>query len=283
MDPIRILCRLAPSRSNARLVSFGSGWEHQVWAVDDDLVLRVNPAPDEAVRARAVQRDVRLLDLVGDHLTVPAGEVIAADLALGAMLMRRVPGYAVADGGRVDTDFAADLARLLTELRTVPTVPAAQVAGVPPSSPQEWWEDALAQYERAADQFEADDRRAVETWLADPVPEEAEPHVLCHNDLGDEHLMVDGNGRLAGVIDWTDAVVGDPARDLALIQFDLGLDLARDVVTAAGWERDHALWDRARWFAVRAGVWGICRRLRSDGIGVGEQLPRLRALLAASR
>lgn len=281
MDPMRILSRLAPSRSNARLVSFGSGWEHQVWAVDDDLVLRVNPAPDEAVRTRAVQRDLRLLDLVGDHLTVPVGEVIAAEPTLGAMLIRRVAGCPVADGGRPGPGFAADLALLLTELRTVPTVPATQVAGVPPSSPQDWWEDVLAHYERAADQFESADRRAVESWLAGPVPDETEPHVLCHNDLGDEHLVVDADGRLAGVIDWTDAVVGDPARDLALIQFDLGLDLARDVVTAAGWEGEHDLWDRARWFAVRAGVWGICHRLRSDGIGVGEQLQRLRVLLTA--
>lgn len=283
MDPWPILRELAPTRRRARLTSCGSGWEHRVWTVDDDLVLRVNPAQDETVRTRSVQRDLRLLELVGAHLSVAVGEAVAAAPALGAMLMRRVPGRAVADGGRMGPVFAADLARLLTELRAVPAVPAAQVAGTPPSSPRAWRDELAADFARASDRFEPADGRAVEAWLAGPVPGEPEPHALCHNDLGDEHLMVDDQGRLAGVIDWTDAVVGDPARDLALIQFDLGLTVARGVVEAAGWEHDHDLWERARWFAIRAGVWGICRRLLSDGVGVAEQLPRLRSLLGAAR
>jgi aminoglycoside phosphotransferase (APT) family kinase protein len=37
---------------------------------------------------------------------------------------------------------------------------------------------------------------------------------FIHNDLSAPHLLVH-NGKLAGVIDWGDAVVGDPARDYA--------------------------------------------------------------------
>jgi aminoglycoside phosphotransferase (APT) family kinase protein len=37
---------------------------------------------------------------------------------------------------------------------------------------------------------------------------------LIHNDLSAPHLLVH-DGRLSGVIDWADAVVGDPARDYA--------------------------------------------------------------------
>lgn len=43
----------------------------------------------------------------------------------------------------------------------------------------------------------------------------------CHQDLGIEHLLVD-SGRLVGVIDWTDAALADPARDLGLLLRDLG-------------------------------------------------------------
>jgi aminoglycoside phosphotransferase (APT) family kinase protein len=38
--------------------------------------------------------------------------------------------------------------------------------------------------------------------------------VLCHGDLRDAHILVDA-GRLAGVIDWGDALVADPWWDIA--------------------------------------------------------------------
>lgn len=279
-NPRDALRRLAPGRCSARLSSFGSGWQHRVWEVDDDLVLRLNPDPDEAARALAVERDVRLLELIGPAVSVRVGAVVAADAGLGAMLLRRVPGRAVADGARTTPALADDLARLLTELWAVPSESAAQVAGTPKASPQEWLTQLRADFDRVADELDPADRRAVESWLEHPAPGVSTSPVLCHNDLGDEHLFLDADGRLCGVIDWTDAVVGDRARDLALIQFDLGLDLARAVMRAAGCAADAELWERARWFAIRAGVWGIGRRLAGDGAGVDAQLPRLRALLS---
>jgi aminoglycoside phosphotransferase (APT) family kinase protein len=44
----------------------------------------------------------------------------------------------------------------------------------------------------------------------------AEPSELClvHADLGPDHLLTTG-GRVSGVIDWTDARIGDPGVDLA--------------------------------------------------------------------
>lgn len=46
---------------------------------------------------------------------------------------------------------------------------------------------------------------------------------FCHNDLGAEHLLADQKtGIITGAIDWADAAVTDPARDLAMIYRDLG-------------------------------------------------------------
>ena len=56
--------------------------------------------------------------------------------------------------------------------------------------------------------------------------------VLLHADLGPEHLLV-RDGRLAGVIDWGDARLGDPALDYAWLltgpfaDWDVDLDLRR--------------------------------------------------------
>jgi aminoglycoside phosphotransferase (APT) family kinase protein len=40
---------------------------------------------------------------------------------------------------------------------------------------------------------------------------------IVHNDLGPEHVLVAASGDLAGVIDWEDAEVGDPAADFAFL------------------------------------------------------------------
>ena len=43
------------------------------------------------------------------------------------------------------------------------------------------------------------------------------PHALVHGDLGCGHLLADAAGRLAAIIDWGDALIADPAYDLAAL------------------------------------------------------------------
>ncbi len=43
----------------------------------------------------------------------------------------------------------------------------------------------------------------------------AERSTLVHGDLYARHLLIDGDGRPSGVIDWGDVHLGDPAIDLA--------------------------------------------------------------------
>jgi aminoglycoside phosphotransferase (APT) family kinase protein len=63
--------------------------------------------------------------------------------------------------------------------------------------------------------------------LREPPPVQA----LVHGDLGEANLLV-RDGRLAGVIDWTDAHVGDPAMDLTWFVQCLGLERARAALAA---------------------------------------------------
>jgi aminoglycoside phosphotransferase (APT) family kinase protein len=45
--------------------------------------------------------------------------------------------------------------------------------------------------------------------------------VLCHNDLGIEHILVIDN-KIAGIIDWGGVAITDPACDFARIYRDVG-------------------------------------------------------------
>ncbi|ADB32283.1 aminoglycoside phosphotransferase [Kribbella flavida DSM 17836] len=51
---------------------------------------------------------------------------------------------------------------------------------------------------------------------------------LVHCDLGPEHLLV-RDGRITGVIDWTDAEIGDPAVDLSWLLHDAPAGIAEGV------------------------------------------------------
>ena len=80
------------------------------------------------------------------------------------------------------------------------------------------------------------------------------PFVVCHGDLHLRHLLVDGDGSAAGVIDWGDLCLADPAVDLMIAYLAFSGE-ARAALLAAygrpvGAERELA----ARTCAISVGV-----------------------------
>ncbi|MDR3083372.1 MAG: phosphotransferase, partial [Streptomyces sp.] len=59
--------------------------------------------------------------------------------------------------------------------------------------------------------------------------------VLVHHNLRGEHLVVSGDGRVRGVLGWTDAIVDDPAEDIAQLAVAVGAPAAVRAVTLAGY------------------------------------------------
>ena len=95
-----------------------------------------------------------------------------------------------------------------------------------------------------------DRRRAVEAFLQAELPREPRVLTFCHNDLGAEHLLATSDGTvLTGVIDWFDATVADPARDLGLILRDIGPVVANAIVRRTNAADDDALVARAVFYA----------------------------------
>src|SRR5690606_16070564 len=92
--------------------------------------------------------------------------------------------------------------------------------------------------------------------------------VLCHNDLGAGHLLVDGEPPavvVTGVIDWGDAALGDPAVDLARLHRDLGPAAAEAIRRRAdGLIGDEDL-DRVAFYARCALLAALAYGVRSRG------------------
>ncbi|MEV5843830.1 aminoglycoside phosphotransferase family protein [Streptomyces sp. NPDC051985] len=254
-----------------------AGGEHSTWWVGTRHVLRL--APDKEATARQ-RRELRLRDLARPHLPV----AVPASVAHGEW----APGLtytldtAIAGGTAEEHDVSAvgeaDLAGLLTGLREVP-VRQAETLGVPRTPPRSL--EALrrmagpaAERLAAADEFDPAPLLQFTSPGAAQLAAQPGTAVLVHHDLRGEHLVVSADGRVRGVLDWTDAAVGDPAEDIAGLALAVGSGAAVRAATLAGYGARPCL--RGLWLARCDTVIRLADRLegRDD-----SPLPLLRTRL----
>ena len=132
------------------------------------------------------------------------------------------------------------------------SIDSAQRAGVPkmPDLVDYWHDRALTELEiLSVDQVDTDE---VGRFLADHLPASfAGSMCLTHNDLYTEHILLDSaSGSVSAIIDWSDAVIGDPAIDFAALYPWLGTSGVQSVLTSYSRPIDDQLLARARYLAV---------------------------------
>jgi len=88
---------------------------------------------------------------------------------------------------------------------------------------------------------------------------------LCHGDLKAAHILVD-SGRLAGVIDWGDAVVGDPLWDVA--RYAHRADAESLALLLDGYDPSRSLASTLAWcLPLYAVLWILVDAIASHRIG----------------
>lgn len=114
----------------------------------------------------------------------------------------------------------------------------------------------------------------------EPAPAASSMHSLLHNDLRPEHILVSSCCVPAmGIIDWTDAILGDPALDYLWIWLCWGDALLIEVFPQLGEEQSRALLDRIRYM-------GLCKAIVEISYGLQTKTPEkiaigLRAIASA--
>ena len=226
------------------------GGEHATWWVGSRHVLRLAPNRAATVRQR---RELRLRDLVRPYLPVAVPASVAhGEWAPGLTytLDTKLPGRSGEDQD-VSAVGEADLAGLLTGLREVPARQAESL-GIPRTAPRSLDElrrtaEQAAERLAAADEFDA--ARLLQLTQAGAIQLAAQTGTaaLVHHDLKGEHLVVSTDGRVRGVLDWTDATLGDPAEDIAGLALAVGSPAAVRAATLAGYGARPCL--RGLWLA----------------------------------
>ena len=176
------------------------GWDYKVLILDDEWVVRW---PRHKLAVEEIEKEVDLLPALAPLLPVevPRFEYVSREPWLVAYRFIRGEPLVAEDPEGV---------RAFLE-----TLHAIDVREVPAPRP-----DWLETYRELADEFrrvvlpllDVDERPGGDRLLAETETLTGFEPVLTHSDLGPPHLLV-RDGRLAGVIDWGDARVGDPALD----------------------------------------------------------------------
>ncbi|WP_437801804.1 macrolide 2'-phosphotransferase [Sorangium sp. So ce693] len=223
----------AARREGLRLVTSHAGFDTSgldflvVHARDEDGVPWVVRTPRRLAVVASARVEARVLALVRRRLPVAVPDWrVHTDQVIAYPRLVDVPAVTVdPEAGvrwnRVDpaAPSAAFIASVAEALAALQRTDAAEVeaAGVP-VKPIDGARQALA---RAMDET-----RAVlappdvlwarwQRWLANDAiwPREL---ALVHGDLHPGHMLVDEGGRLTGILDWTEAHLGDPSGDFAL-------------------------------------------------------------------
>jgi aminoglycoside phosphotransferase (APT) family kinase protein len=249
-----VLSRHMPDYSVEFVRLLGEGLENEAYEVNGELVLRFSKAPDAA---REVRREARLLRIVLELSPLPTPEPQFTSEVDGCLGYFKLPGVTVLDvpAGRrraLTIPIARSLGALLATLHSIPFARLADVVEVDRGALVDWRDEAEAGFRLLASHIPSGHHPRIKAFFDAGVPAEADMLVFSHNDLGIEHVLVDGSAStVTGIIDWTDAAIVDPAHDFGRIYRDLGpaaLDAALDSY-GVGPEPPEQLRSRAEFFA----------------------------------
>jgi aminoglycoside phosphotransferase (APT) family kinase protein len=209
-----------PEFAEAPVRPFGAGWDNELYSVGADWLFRF---PKRAEVVPWLTREIEVMAKVGSALgpAVPRFEHVGAPSELFPYPFvgyRRLAGVG-ADESPV-TDLAAlsrDIGRLLSDLHRID-------AGQIPATPggwerapwSDWRADLMAQADVVRPLLAPDLLAKANPYLAGEVTEPPQdgPCRFIHNDICPEHLLVDpATGRLTGLIDFADAMVGEVVLD----------------------------------------------------------------------
>jgi aminoglycoside phosphotransferase (APT) family kinase protein len=197
-------------------VLLGAGLDHTAYEVNGELIVRFGGEPE---------REARLLAVVAGVSPLPVPEPVFVAAELDCLAYAKLPGTPLLNVPRSarDASIAATLGEFLAALHALPIARMAGLVDTDDHPLTEWLREAAATYPTVAGRIPPAHRRSIEAFLAAPPPGAGYTPVFSHNDLGIEHVLVDPEtGTVTGVIDWSDAAIVDPARDVGKLYRDLG-------------------------------------------------------------
>jgi len=257
-----------------------TGWDFlvvQATAVDGTpWILRVPRRPPVV---KAAMAEAKLIATLRGRLpvAVPDFRIVTPDLIAyprlagepaGAGNPRTGPLTWCIDPANPPEALVRALGRVVAQLHTTPVSEVAET-GIPVRSP----DDARTAFAQRL-QFGQTELGMHPSWLErgrrwlDDDRLWAESMVLIHADLHPGHTLVDGTGTLTGILDWTDAEVGDPGQEFLVVARTFG-QVMFDRLVDVYHEYGGPAWPGLRGHVREAlAFWPLERATKAAGLGM---------------
>lgn len=242
-----------PDLAGLALTVVDEGWDNVMFRLGEDFAVRL---PRRAAAAKLIEHELAWLPRLAPDLPI----AVPAPVRAGApgcgypwrwSVLPWIPGTS-GDLEEPDDGEARALAAFFRALHVLaPTdAPRNPVRGVPLANRRRMVEERLARVAKATTLVSPALTRIWHEALDAPMDA---PDTWIHGDLHARNVLV-SEGRIAGIIDWSDMAAGDRATDLAAIWGLLASREARIEAIEACGIASEATWARARGWAFAFGV-----------------------------
>jgi aminoglycoside phosphotransferase (APT) family kinase protein len=262
---------------NATVEAFGSGWDNAAFLVGGSIVFRF---PRRRTAVRLIERECALLGPIAPYLPLAisaptyvgrASDVFPWPFA-GYALIAGTPASEVTLDDAARCALAAPLGNFLHALHAVETAPLVE-RGLPPDEIGRL--DPVKRIRLARERVDSlaqagvEDGATLVAWLETHPPQSlaAGRRTIVHGDLYARHILLDDRRGVAGVIDWGDIHLGDPALDIALAHLMLPSG-AHGTFRSAYGPIDERTWSVARFRAVYHAMLEIDYGVREHDAGM---------------
>ena len=223
------------------LQRIGEGGQHFAWLVNEAIILRI---PVDQSNTAHIDWEQKLTALISTK--APATEsLLPACLLMGTWhgwrygIYRRIPGTSIeATPGIVNESTERGLCHFLQALSSVSVESAAQVVATEEVDFDQIGANAAKALARLQSRNQVggfNNNMAKLMAYTHSDVQDTIGKVVAHADLKGEHIFVDADGKLTGVIDWSDAVVTHPAVDVAGLAISVGSKRAARIGSMAGY------------------------------------------------
>lgn len=257
-----------------RLTPLGAGWDNAAFLINETIVFRF---PLRQAMAALLLRETEILPRIALYLPLPIPDphYIGAPTTAYPFAFA---GYPLLAGRTADQQppslperaklvpalagFLAALHRIPVDEETRRWAPGDEITRADMVRRAPPLRDRLTANAAAL----APEEVAALIALVDDLATTPPARTTCwvHGDLYARHLLLDEANRLAGVIDWGDTHLGDPALDLSIAYSFLPAPARRAFIAAYG-DTDPAIWRRSRFRAIHYGA-----TLTEYGVAVGD-------------
>jgi len=224
------------------------GWDSDAFEINGDLIFRF---PKWSETERSIQKEISLLPELAKvfPVRIPDFKFIGEYDKKVFVGYKKIPGRPLASCNYSSNNLADQIAKVITEIHRFPVHKAMKLK-VPKIN---WRREYTEFYDRVRDKAfplmsETLQEKAIlvfEGFIHNEDNFRFEP-VFIHHDLsGDAHILCDPEvNKITGIIDWGDAVIGDPAIDFTGIYWDCGEEFTRRVLANYAGRVDETFWER---------------------------------------